>query len=662
MQKHSKRVAIEAVTPEIDGGRFAIKRIIGDTVIVWADVFADGHDVIRGVLQFRHETESGWTEVPLTPLVNDRWEAEFVVTKLGRYYYTVRAWIDTFQSWLRNLAKKIEAGEDTAVDFVMGALMMENVAQRVAKRHSAQLLQWAAILRGQDANLEDKAKLAQSPEVDRMMSLFSDRDRAASYSRELPVIVDRTKARFSAWYELFPRSTSPEAGRHGTLKDCRDLLPYVADMGFDVLYLPPIHPIGFTHRRGKDNRPQADPDDVGSPWAIGAAEGGHKSICPQLGTIEDFDRLVQKARELGIEIALDIAFQCSPDHPYVKDHPEWFRKRPDGGIQYAENPPKKYKDIYPFDFDCDDHQKLWEELMGIFLFWIEHGIRIFRVDNPHTKPFEFWQWAIAEIKKNYPETIFLAEAFTRPKVMYRLAKLGFTQSYTYFAWRNTQYEITQYFQELVQPPVCEFFRPNLWPNTPDILTEYLQYGGRPAFMTRVVLAATLGASYGIYGPPFELCENHAREHGSEEYAHSEKYEIRCWERDRMDSLRDFIGRINRIRRSNPALQIDSSLKFHSVDNDQLICYSKHSENFSNVILVVVNLDPHHRQSGWIHLDLDSLGLDGHQPFQAHDLLSESRFLWQGPSNYVELNPQIVPAHVLLIRRKLRTEKQFDYYM
>jgi starch synthase (maltosyl-transferring) len=662
MQARSNRIAIEAVTPEIDSGRFAIKRVLGDKVSVSADIFADGHDVIRGVLRFRHEAESEWTEVPLKPLVNDRWQAEFVVARLGRYYYTVQAWIDTFQTWRRNLSKKIELGEDSAAEYVMGAQIMESAARRIPKRYGARLLKWAAILRRQDGSLEEKENLALSPEVNRDILLFSERDGCVSCSRELPVVVDRAKARFSAWYELFPRSASPEAGRHGTLTDCIALLPYVADMGFDVLYLPPIHPIGSTHRRGKDNRPQAEPDDVGSPWAIGAVEGGHKSIHPQLGTIEDFDRLVEKAQECGIEIALDIAFQCSPDHPYVKQHPEWFHRRPDGGIQYAENPPKKYRDIYPFDFDCEDWQGLWEELKGIFLFWIEHGIRIFRVDNPHTKPFEFWHWVISEIKIKYPETIFLAEAFTRPKVMYRLAKLGFTQSYTYFAWRNTQYEIAQYFQELAQSSVREFFRPNLWPNTPDILTEYLQFGGRPAFMARAILAATLGASYGIYGPAFELCENLAREPGSEEYAHSEKYEIRHWERDRMDSLKDFIGRLNQIRRSNPALHTDANLMFHAVDNDQLICYSKHSEDFGNIILVIVNLDPHHRQAGWIDLDLASLGLDVHNSYQAHDLMSEARFLWQGPRNYVELNPQIVPAHVLVIRRRQRTEKQFDYYL
>ena len=494
------------------------------------------------------------------------------------------------------------------------------------------------------------------------MTKYPDRELATTYVRELAVTVDRPKARFSAWYEMFPRSCAPEAGRHGTFEDCEALLPYVAEMGFDVLYFPPIHPIGRTHRKGKNNVPAAGPDDPGSPWAIGSAEGGHTAVNPQLGTLEDFHRLVAEAEKHGMEIAVDLAFQCTPDHPYVKEHPEWFRWRPDRTVQYAENPPKRYEDIYPLNFETEKWQELWNELKGVVLFWIEQGVRIFRVDNPHTKPFHFWEWLIGEVRQDHPEVIFLAEAFTRPKVMYQLAKLGFTQSYTYFAWRNTKWELTQYFTELAQTEVREYFRPNLWPNTPDILTEYLQMGGRPAFMVRLILAATLGANYGIYGPAFELCENQPKEPGSEEYVDSEKYEIKNWDIASPGSLADFIGRVNRIRRENSALHGDWSLRFHSTDNDQLICYSKQTEDLSNIIVVVVNLDPHHNHSGWLELPLDPLGIDPQQPFQVHDLLSDARYLWQGNRNYVELDPRIVPAHIFRLRRRIRTEHDFDYFM
>jgi len=439
-------------------------------------------------------------------------------------------------------------------------------------------------------------------------------------------------------------------------------LPYVAAMGFDVLYLPPIHPIGRTHRKGRNNSVVCGPDDVGSPWAIGSAEGGHKAVHPSLGTIGDFRRLVAKAKEQGLEVALDIAFQCSPDHPYVREHREWFRERPDGSVQYAENPPKKYEDIYPFDFGTDSWRDLWNELREVLRFWIETGVRIFRVDNPHTKPYAFWEWLIGEIKTEHPEVLFLSEAFTRPRVMYRLAKVGFTQSYTYFAWRNSRRELTEYFQELSQPPVCDFLRPNLWPHTPDILPEPLQYGSRPVFMARLVLAATLGASYGIYGPAFELCENRAIAPGREEYLDSEKYQIRRWEVDREDSLAEFIGRVNRILRENPALQSDDGLAFHPVDNEQLIAYSKATPDLSNIVLAVVNLDPHHTQSGWIELPLESLGLDPAVPFQGHDLLGGARYLWHGRRIYLELRPHETPAHIVRLRRKVRTERDFDYFL
>jgi starch synthase (maltosyl-transferring) len=656
------RVIIEGLKPEIDYGGFPIKRIIGDTVVVEADIFADGYDAISASLLYRKEDDPEWSETPMKLLANDRWRGSFVVTELGRYCYTIMAWIDRFKSWRQDLEKKFQAGQEVSVELLVGANLIAEAGRRAPKAERQRIVDWSSNLQSTQAKEQAKIQLALSNDLSQLMDNYPDRRFANTYPKELVVVVDREKARFSTWYEMFPRSCPPESGHHGTFRDCEARLPYIQSMGFDVLYLPPIHPIGHTHRKGRNNNPVANPGDPGTPWAIGSEEGGHKSVHPQLGTINDFQNFRAKALQYGIEIALDIAFQCSPDHLYVKEHPEWFRWRPDNTVQYAENPPKKYEDIYPFEFETNNWQGLWEELRGIVLFWIEQGIRIFRVDNPHTKPFHFWEWLIPNIKKSYPDMIFLSEAFTRPKVMYYLSKLGFTQSYTYFAWRNTKQELIQYFTDLTQTEVREYFHPNIWPNTPDILTEYLQFGGRSAFMARLVLAATLGTSYGIYGPAFELCENRPKEPGSEEYLDSEKYEIKNWDIARPDSLKDFITRVNQIRRENPALHSDYGLRFHEVDNDQLICYSKRTDDLSNVILVVVNLDPHHTQSGWIRFPLEELGIDPQKPYQMHDLLSDARYLWQGSRNYVELNSQIVAAHIFRMRRRVRTERYFDYYM
>jgi starch synthase (maltosyl-transferring) len=512
------------------------------------------------------------------------------------------------------------------------------------------------------ADFPSAVEKSSSPELKALMIRHADRRRATSYGRELVVIVDRDRARHSAWYEMFPRSSSPQPGRPGTLQDCTRRLDYVAAMGFDVLYLPPIHPIGRVNRKGKNNAETALPEDVGSPWAIGAREGGHKAIDPQLGTLQDFKQLLSRARQLDLEVALDLAYQCAPDHPYVQDHQGWFRMRPDGTVQYAENPPKKYQDIYPLDFETEKSPELWEELKSVVLYWMEQGVRIFRVDNPHTKPFDFWEWLITDIKSRHPDVLFLAEAFTRPKVMYELAKLGFSQSYTYFAWRNAKQELTEYFTELTQTDVREYFRPNLWPNTPDILTEFLQQGGRPAFMIRLLLAATLGANYGIYGPAFELGEHLPVHERSEEYLNSEKYQVRHWDLDNPASLAELITRTNQIRRENPALHADLSLRFHSVDNQQLIAYSKTSDDLLNIIVAVVNLDPYHTQAGMIDLPLDLFHLDARQPYQMHDLLTDAKYVWRGPRNYVELNPQRLPAHIFCIRRRVRTENGVDYFV
>jgi starch synthase (maltosyl-transferring) len=657
-----QRVIVARVSPEIDCGRFAIKRVVGETVIVEADVFADGHDLVACQLlhgEDRHELQSS----PMKPLGtgNDRWRGQFTVTELGRYRYTVEAWIDRFGTWRRDLEKRISATHDVSVDLLIGAELIERAVARATTDDATVLQNWAQRLR-ENAAHESGAAIALDSELLKLIQHYPERDFTTTYDKQLPVIVEREKARFSTWYELFPRSCSPESGRHGTFRDCEGWLPYVASMGFDVIYLPPIHPIGKTFRKGKNNSGSARPDDVGSPWAIGSVEGGHKSVHPELGTLQDFKRFLSKAGDHGLEVALDIAFQCSPDHPYVQQHPEWFRTRPDGSIQYAENPPKKYEDIYPFYFETPQWQELWQELKSVFLFWIEQGVRIFRVDNPHTKSFAFWEWVIGEIKTQHPDVLFLAEAFTRPNVMYRLGKLGFSQSYTYFTWRNTKPELTDYFNELTNTQVSDYLRPNLWPNTPDILPEFLQAGGHPSFMVRLILAATLSASYGIYGPAFELCENAPIEAGKEEYLSSEKYELKHRDLNSKSSLKNLISRLNRIRKENPALQSNRNLRFHKTDNPAILCYSKASDDLSSVIIVAVNLDCFHVQKGWLEIDLTSIGLDARHSFQVHDLLSEGRFLWQGSRNYVELTPDSLPAHILHLRRRVRTEHDFDYYL
>ena len=652
-----KRVVIEAVTPQVDGGRFPIKRVTGEAVTVEADVFADGHDAVACALGFRRDEDRRWTEVPMTLVDNDRWRGAFAVGSPGRYRYTIRAWVDRWATWTRDLAKKADAGQDVSVDLQGGAGMVGRAAGRAGGDDRRALRRAAAeIRRGGAAGV----RAALADELAEAMARYPDRRHAVRYAAELPVVVDRERARFSAWYELFPRSTSDQPGRHGTFQDVEKRLAYVADLGFDVLYLPPIHPIGRTNRKGRNNATRAAAGDVGSPWAIGAEEGGHTAVHPDLGTIEDFDRVVERAEELGMEVALDLAYQCSADHPWLREHPEWFLHRADGTIAHAENPPKKYEDIYPLNFETEAWPELWQALRGVVEFWIGHGVRAFRVDNPHTKPFAFWEWMISTIKARHPEVIFLSEAFTRPKVMYRLAKVGFTQSYTYFAWRSTKWELEEYFGRDL-PRVREFFRPNLWPNTPDILTEPVQVGGRPAFMARLVLAATLGASYGIYGPPFELMERRPREPGSEEYLDSEKYAVRHWDLDHPDSLAELIARVNRARRENPALHTDRTLRFHDVDNDQLIAYSKRSADPPNVVVTVVNLDPIHTHSGWVHLPLAELGIDPEHPYQLHDLITDARYVWQGDRGYVELDPQVVPAHVFRVRSRLRSEQDFEHF-
>ncbi len=660
-----QRVVIESVTPEIDGGRFGIKRIPEEEIVVEADIFADGHDMISAVVRYRREEDSEWLEVLMEPLENDRWRASFKLREIGRFVYTITAWVDHFKTWRRDLIKRMHAAQDVSIDLLVGANLAEAVVGQASPADKKFLRARARELRtSSEQKLPDRIDRALDEGFVSLMKRNPDRRAATTYGRELAVIVDPPRARFSSWYEFFPRSASPEGGRHGTFKDCEARLPYVAEMGFDVLYFPPIHPIGHAFRKGKNNSTTCAPGEPGSCWAIGSEEGGHKAIHRELGTLKDFRRLVVAAGKLDIQIALDIAFQCSPDHPYVKEHPEWFKARPDGTIQYAENPPKKYQDIYPFDFETDDWPGLWEELRSVFTYWIQQGVTIFRVDNPHTKSFEFWEWVIPGLKREYPEVLFLSEAFARPRVMYRLAKLGFSQSYTYFTWRNTKWEIEEYMNDIAGSEIRDIFRPNFWPNTPDILPEYLQFGGRAAHVARFILAATLSANYGMYGPVFELCVNRPLAPGKEEYLDSEKYEIRQWDLDAPGSLRHLISRVNDIRRRHAALQSDGSLRFHPVDNEQIIAYSKSTGTAGHIdsfILTIVNLDPHHRQSGFVELPLADLGLDPHHSYQMHDLLTDSRYLWNGERNFVELRPDDLNAHIFALRRRAHTEKDAPFF-
>jgi len=662
-----QRAVIDAVLPIVDGGRFAVKAIAGEPVRVQAHCFTDGHDVPRVVLRWWAEDEPHAHqlahEVDMALAFNDEWFATFTPEVPGRYRYSVTAWVDHFDSWRHELARRIEP-EDIRIAALVGAGLMDAAAGRAKGADKAALKAWAKQLRKACDDAQALKALALDEAQAEVARRYPDRRFATDWPTALPLVADRARARYSTWYELFPRSTAPEAGRHGTFKDVAQRLPYVAEMGFDVLYFPPIHPIGRDKRKGRNNALTTEPGDVGSPWAIGSLEGSHKCILPELGTPEDFRALVGQARELGLEIAMDIAFQCAPDHPYVQAHPAWFSWRPDGTVQYAENPPKKYQDIYPFNFETDDWQALWLELKSVFDHWIHEGVSIFRVDNPHTKAFPFWEWVITAIKREHPEVLFLAEAFPRPQVPHRLAKLGHSPSYTDLTWRNTKQELTAYFTELSQGPGQDYFRPNVWPNTPDILGEHLHAGGRAIFALRLVLAATLSASYGIYGPAYELLDNVPRSPGSEEYLNSEKYQLRHWgEWDvaRQDSLAAFIARVNGIRRDNPALQANTSLRFMDTDNDQLIAYAKQTAIGDNVILCIANLDPHNTQSGWLTLDLANLGLASDAPFEVHDLLSDQRFKWQGARNFVILDPRAAPAHVFRLVRRQHSEQSFDNF-
>jgi starch synthase (maltosyl-transferring) len=641
-------VVIENLQPLIEGGRYPVKRVVGEDLVVEADVFKDGHDVVAATLRWRIIGESRWHETPMIYIDNDRWRGSCTFYENAVYEYTVEAWTDTFRGWQREFTTKFEAGISSLTSEALeGAALLEAASQRAYDpADAARLVEFSQNIRASD-NAEINA-IAQSAELDVLMATYPDRSAATQYAPPPRVIVDRPAARTAAWYEFFPRSAEGRSDRGSTLREC---LPRVDDakaMGFNVIYFPPIHPIGHTNRKGRNNSIRSEPDDPGVPWAIGSEVGGHKSIDPSLGTLDDFDWLEAEVRKRGMEIALDFAINCSPDHPYVKEHPEWFYQRPDGSIKFAENPPKKYEDIYPLNFRCKTWPELWEEMKSIVLFWADHGVRIFRVDNPHTKPVPFWEYLISGVRQKYPDVLFLAEAFTRPKMMKALAKAGFTQSYTYFTWRNSKQELTEYFTELAQTEMREYFRGNLWPNTPDILPFVLQNGGRPAFMIRVVLAATLSSLYGIYSG-FELCENAALP-GREEYLDSEKYQWKERDWNAPGNIKDWITRLNQIRNENRALQFYDNLRFYHADNDAILFYGKMTAARDNIILVVVNLDPHRKQNSYVDVPVDQFGSMEGGVYQAHDLLSDVRYMWQGRRNYVELDPEIQPAHIFRVRR------------
>jgi starch synthase (maltosyl-transferring) len=639
-------VVIENAQPVVDGGRFSAKAIAGDPLSVSADVFTHGHDIVRAVARTRHSGARRWSTAPMHNDGNDRFSGTVIPQTEGPFEIEICGCVDELATWARDARRRVEARRPDPFEAEVGARLLGEAAAALASSGASEAA----------ARVDELAALAKAAVTTKLLNAIAKAGGAlalrampavGTVAYRMKAVADRPRAAFSTWYELFPRSASSDPRRPGTLIDVIARLDYVAGLGFDVLYLPPVHPIGTTARKGKGNKTTAHAGDVGSPWAIGSASGGHTAIAPELGTLEDFDALVGEAAARGLEIALDLAFQCSPDHPWVSEHPEWFGHRPDGSIACAENPPKRYEDIYPIDFSTPDRDALWRALAAVVFFWTKHGVRIFRVDNPHTKPFAFWEWLIGEVKREIPEVLFLSEAFTRPKVMHRLAKLGFDQSYTYFTWRNSKWELEEYFRELTSAPGVAYFRPNVWPNTPDILAESLQHGGRPSFITRLVLAAGLCANYGIYGPLFELCWDEPAAPFSEEYRHSEKYEVHHHDLADKSSIAAVITRVNAARRAYPALQRDTGLHFHHVDNDQILCWSKRS-GAGDCVIGVVNLDPKWAQSGFVHLDAGAIGLDPGVDFAVNDALNGERYSWVAGENFLKLDPKSMPAHLLAI--------------
>ena len=641
----TSRAVIEHISPQVDQGNYAIKRVPAEIIHVTAAIFGDGHDIVNARLLHRKVGEKKWQEERMHEVENDEWTGQFLTGEPGMYEYTISAWIDHPLTWHHGLVKKIDAGEQVHLELRIGAEFLRQIAKKAATNDKSYLLETAKVFET-EAHYTEALAVAKGGRLEDLLEAISLRDNE-TIAKPLPLVVQRKKAEFSTWYEFFPRSASPDPARSGTFNDCMEVLPYVKRMGFDTLYFPPIHPVGIAHRKGKNNSTTSQPGEPGSPWAIGNDLGGHTGINPELGSLNDFKSLVKAAQKLDIDIALDIAFQCSPDHPYVKEHPQWFRWRPDGTVQYAENPPKKYQDVLPINFENDDWQALWNELKRVIEYWIDLGISIFRVDNPHTKPFSFWEWLMAEMRRDHPEVIFLSEAFTRPKIMARLAKVGFQQSYSYFTWRQTGAELREYVEELCQTELREYFRANFWPNTPDILPYYLQNTGHAHSAARFVLAATLSSNYGMYGPVYELLENEPMP-GKEEYFNSEKYEARHWDWKTETPLRTLISKVNRIRHEHSAFHTTFNIRFCETDNEHLLAYLKTSTDGNSQVLTVVNLDPIHKHSGWINLPLSLFNAHEGQTMDLTDLLDHSTYRWNRQWNYVELDPRISPAHIFNI--------------
>ncbi len=640
-------ILIENITPGLEGGRYAIKRVVGDECVVEADIFRDGAEVLRAQIRWGKEGESQFQTAPLEPLMNDRWHGRFRVPDLADYWFTLEAWTDPFASWRSALRRWVEGSQDVASEIQEGIHQVTAAAEQAQGEDRQTLLEGAALLRNCGGDGDAALAIVSDTALSGLMDRLGARVQPVVHDPPQPVQVNRPRARYGSWYEMFPRSQGTVPGRGATLREAEARLPAIRDLGFDVIYLPPIHPIGVTHRKGRNNALEAGPGDPGSPWAIGGGAGGYMDVEPALGTVEDFAHFAGVANRLGMEIALDFAIQCSPDHPWVREHPEWFYHRPDGTIKYAENPPKRYQDIYPLNFQGDHAKQIWLAILEIIEFWIDHGVKIFRIDNPHTKPFSFWHWLLQQVRRRDPEVLFLAEAFTRPKIMKALAKLGYHQSYSYFTWRNTKAELTEYLTELTQTDMREYYQPNFFTNTPDILHEFLQRGGRPAFQIRLILAATLSPSYGIYSG-FELCENEAVP-GTEEYLNSEKFEIKVRDWNRPGNLNELVARVNRIRAENPALHAMGNVRFLTAENSSILFYLKATPDKSNVLLIAVNLDPFHTQEAIVWVPLADIGVRAGESYNVEDLLTGAKYNW-GERNFVRLAPEAMPAHILRVER------------
>lgn len=644
--QNQRRVVIDHIAPKINDGEYPIKRVVHEIINVDAHILVDGHDVIGASVLYKHENDKKWKEVRMHHVQNDEWKTSFTVEKQGIYAYKVEGWVDYGLNWQHGISRKIEDEQHVSSELLEGIEHIKSISKKASAREKDYLKHVQDLFKSED-HYNEAIVEAVGDKLHRLFYKYPKKDLANS-SKEFKVYVDRLKARFSTWYEFFPRSSSDKEGKHGTFKDCERLLPRVANMGFDTLYFPPIHPIGEVNRKGKNNTIEAKNNDVGSTWGIGSKHGGHKDIHPELGSMEDFKALIHQAKDMGIEIAMDYALQAAPDHPWVKDHPDWFKWRPDGTVQYAENPPKKYQDILPIYWETNDFKNLWKECLDILMFWIDCGIQVFRVDNPHTKPFYFWNWIIDEVKKKHPDVLFLAEAFTRPKIMEQLAKQGYTQSYTYFTWRNTKQEFITYMDELTNTEQREYMRPNFWPNTPDINPYHLQGANESKYIQRYALAATLSSNIGIYGPVFEYMISDAIP-GKEEYLNSEKFQLCNYDWTTENKLITIISKINKVRHEQEALQQTNNIKFCTIENDNLLAFYKWNDDRTNELLIIISLDPYYAQQGSLQLPLSDLGISHGQNIQVHDLITESSYNWQNEWNFIELHPTL-PFHIFKIKK------------